>query len=60
MICNLIKREIISSRDRHRKGDKVKQEINNDEMDASGVAELTVNSCCLVDDNDDRHLLFCN
>ena len=44
MICNLIKREIISSRDRHRKGDKVKQEINNDEMDVSGVAELTVNS----------------
>ena len=44
MICNLIKREIFSSRDRDRKGDKVKLEINNDEMDASGVAELTVNS----------------
>ena len=45
MICNLIKREIFSSRDRHRKGDKVKLEINNDEMAASGIAKVTVNSC---------------
>ena len=45
MICNLIRREIFSSRDRHRKGDKVKEEINNDEMAASGIAEVTVNSC---------------
>ena len=44
MICNLIKREIFSSRDRHRKGDKVKLEINNDEIAAAGIAELTVNS----------------